>query len=110
MNEQLSELRRKALSTEYSQWRRVLSSIFFGIIAVLPVMVVWYLYYMDDNVSCLKMPFYLSFPWLISQLVVITYLYFSKEIPAIVRNAIKMMIGFGNMWFIFYLFSIDVCS
>lgn len=110
MNEQLLELKRKALCTEYAQWRRVLSSVFIGIIAVLPVMVLWHLYYTGDNVSCLKMPFYLSFPWLISQLIVIAYLYFYKEMPAIVRNAIKMMIGFGNMWFIFYLLSINVCS
>ena len=110
MHDQLSDLKRKALNTEYSQWRRVLSSIFIGLMAVLPVMVVWYMYYTADNVSCLNVPFYLSFPWLVSQLIVIVHLYFSKVIPIIVRNSIKMIIGFGNMWFIFYLFSLKTCG
>lgn len=110
LNKLWIDLKQKALNTEYARWRRVVSTILLSTITIVTVVTIWYLFFFNENMECMKGIVYLSIPWIVVQLVVITHLYFSNTISAIVRGSQKMMIAIGNIWLILYVFSLDTCG
>lgn len=110
MKQQWAELKAKAFNTEYSRWQRVISTLLITLMAVIPVAVFWHHYFSYDNTSCLTGHFYLSTLWLATQAVVIAQLYHSKNIVAIARGLMTLLICFGNFVYILYLFSIQACG
>ncbi len=104
MNQQLEQLKSKALNTHYPKWRNILSTLYLVSLPTVTVLTFLYIYLFYDNTSCLKGTVYLSVPWLVAQLVVAGYLFLATNVPAVARGSIELVVGFGNMWFILYLF------
>lgn len=109
MNNAWEELKNKAMNTEYPRWRRVVSTVLLIFFSLAPVMILWYLYFTNDNLHCIRGFVYFSVPWLVAQLIVTAHLYISTNVIALVRVSQKMVIGFGNMWLILFIFSIPTC-
>ena len=110
MKQQWEELRVKALNTEHPRWRRIISTLLIILMTVTVAAVFWDHYFHNGNTSCLTGYFYFLILWLAAQIVVIGHLYFSEKTPAIARSSTKMLICFGNFWFILYLFNIQSCG
>ncbi len=109
MSNAWQELKNKMMNTEYPRWRRGLSTVLLLLFSLTPVMVLWYLYFTKDNLHCIRGFVYISVPWLIVQLIVTAHLHISTNVIALVRVSQKMLIGFGNMWLILFIFSIKAC-
>lgn len=110
MVENLTELKKKLLSTEYPRWRNLLSCAILVLLTTAMVLGWWYAYYTATDIECHKGVLYFSAVWLAVQWVVIGYLYRYKDIPKFAREAIKFLILLGNMWFGLFIFSLQPCT
>lgn len=109
MTGKFAQSKEKLLSTEYSSWRNLLSCGILVLIATGTVSAWWYVYFTVPDVECHKSILYLSGIWLAVQWLVIGYLYRYQNIPAFARDAIKVMMLMGNLWFGFFVFSLQPC-
>ncbi|WP_333608934.1 hypothetical protein [Arsukibacterium sp.] len=100
----------RLLSTDYPQWRNLLSCIALVFLSTGAVLIWWYLYYTLPETECHKDVLFLSVLWLAVQWVVIGYLYWWHGTPAFARIAIKLLIMIANIWFCFFLFSLKPCG
>ena len=99
MPKNLTEAKDKLLSTEYPRWRNFLSCAILVLVVTGAVSAWWYVYYTTPDTECHKGFLYFSVIWLAVQWVVIGYLYRYQNIPAFARDAIKLQIFLGNIWF-----------
>ncbi|WP_428241708.1 hypothetical protein [Gynuella sp.] len=109
LSQKLLQLKQRALATEYPQWRKVTSTVFLSLACSVVVGAAWYLYFVTGALACYKGFFYLSIPWLVSELIVIAYLFYGS-IPKVVRGSIEIIIGCSNIWFGLFLFGINACG
>lgn len=109
MTDKLGETREKLLSTQYPQWRNLLSCIVLVVLTTGAVSSWWYAYYTTPDTYCHKGFLYFSVLWLVVQWVVIGYLYRYQNIPAFARGAIKLLILLANVWFGLFIFSLKPC-
>ncbi|MGM8934632.1 hypothetical protein ACS8E9_07090 [Pseudomonas neustonica] len=110
MPKNLTEAKDKLLSTEYPRWRNFLSCAILVLVVTGAVSAWWYVYYTTPDTECHKGFLYFSVIWLAVQWVVIGYLYRYQNIPAFARDAIKLQILLGNIWFGLFLFSLQPCA
>ncbi len=109
MTKNLTEAKEKLLSTEYPRWRNLLSCAILVLFTTGMVLGWWYAYYTISDIECHKGILYFSALWLAVQWVVIGYLYRCQNIPAFARDAIKVLILLGNVWFGLFVFSLQPC-
>lgn len=109
MTDKYNETRARLLSTDYPQWRNLLSSVVLITLSAGIVSSWWYIHYTLSEAECHKGFLYLSVLWLAVQWVVIGYLYWYREIPAFARGAIKLLILVANVWFGLFIFSLKPC-
>ncbi len=110
MAKNLTEAKEKLLSTEYPRWRNLLSCAILGLLTTGMVSGWWYAYYTVSDIECHKGILYFSAVWLAVQWVVIGHLYRNQNIPAFARDAIKLLILLGNVWFGIFVFSLQPCA
>ena len=110
MTDKLTDAKVKLLSTEYPRWRNLLSCTILVLVATGMVSGWWYAYYTASDIECHKGILYFSAVWLAVQWVVIGYLYRYQNIPAFARDAIKVLIMLGNVWFGLFIFSLQPCA
>ncbi|MBN0988920.1 hypothetical protein [Amphritea pacifica] len=109
MKEKLNEIRAKLLSTDYPQWRNLLSCVVLIALSTGAVLSWWYAYYTLPETACHEGFLLFSVLWLAVQWVVIGYLYWYRDIPAFARNALKLLILVANIWFGLFIFSLQPC-
>ena len=103
-------MKEKLLSTDYPRWRNVVSCLVLFVLATGMASGWWYLYFTAPDTSCHKGALYFSFLWLAVQWVVIGYLYSYQTIPKFAREAIKLVLMLGNVWFGLFIFSLQPCA
>lgn len=110
MAERLTQARARLLSTEYPHWKNLLSclALFFSTTAM--VLSWWYAYFAAPDAGCHQFFLYFSVLWLFAQWVVIGYLYRYHNIPNFARVAITFLILVANLWFGFFIFSLQSCG
>lgn len=106
----LKQVKEMLLSTDYPQWRNLLSTAAFLIMTTGTAAAWIYIYYTSPDAACHRGFLYLTYVWLFIQWVVIGYLYQSKDIPSFARDAIKVLILLSNVWFGLFLFSLQPCA
>lgn len=110
MAKNLTEAKRELLSTAYPRWRNLLSCAILVLLTTGMVSGWWYAYYTVSDIECYKGISYFSVVWLAVQWVVIGHLYRSQNTPAFARDAIKLLILLGNVWFGLFVFSLQPCA
>lgn len=109
MTDKFNEYRARLLSTDYPQWRNLLSCVVLVALSTGAVLSWWYAYYSIPETECHKGFLYFSALWLAVQWVVIGYLYWYRGIPAFARGAITLLILVANVWFGLFIFSLKPC-
>lgn len=110
MKRNFTEVTEKLVSAEYPRWRNLLSCAILVIFTTGMVLSWWYAYYTGSDMECHKGILYFSAVWLAVQWVVIGYLCRYQNIPKFAREAIKLLILLGNVWFGFFIFSLQPCT
>ena len=110
MADKFSEYRARLLSTDYPQWRNLISCSVLVALSTGTALSWWYAYYSTPEAACYKGFLYLSVLSLAIQWVVIGYLYWWRNTPAFARSAIKLLIMAANIWFCLLLFSLKPCG
>lgn len=110
MNQKIDELIRHMSSVEYPRWRNRASSAFLAVLCTGMVGCYWYLHTIKPSLKCYDGYLFFSVVWLLSEYVLIIYLYRYNNIPRFARTNIKMVIVFSNMWFGLFLFSLQPCA
>ena len=110
MAEKFEQFKERILSTDYPHWRNNLSCAVLIFLATGMVFAWWYIYYTTYAAECHKGALYVSVIWLAVQWVVIGYLHRYYNIPAFAREAIKLMLFMGNIWFGFFVFLLQPCA
>lgn len=110
MTDNFSEYKARLLSTDYPQWRNMLSCVVLLALSTGAVLSWWYLYYSLPETECHKSFLYFSVLWLAVQWVVIGYLYWYRDIPAFARGSIKLLILVANVWFGLFIFALKPCG
>ncbi|GGX75177.1 hypothetical protein GCM10007392_47990 [Saccharospirillum salsuginis] len=110
MNEKLKDAIAKQTTTEYAQWRNVLTTLALTVLVTSTVATWGYIFYSTPNIECHENFWYLSLPWLLVQWVVIGFMFWYRNIPMFARHAIQLLIMFSNVWFIFFIFSLRPCG
>jgi len=110
MNQKIDKLISGMLSTRYSRWRNIASSILLVVLCTLMVGCYWYLYFTKPLLECYGGYLFFSGVWLISEYVLIAYLYWYNNIPRFARTNIKMLIALSNIWFGRFIYLISLCG
>ena len=106
----LEKYRAKLLSTDYPQWRNLLSCVILFVLSTGAVLSWWYAYHTLPETGCHKGVLVFSFVWLGVQWVVTGYLYWYRDIPAFARGAIKLLILLSNVWFGLFILALKPCG
>lgn len=110
MAEKWAEARARLLSTEYPHWKNLISCLALFVSTTAMVLSWWYAYFAAPDAGCHHFFLFFSLLWLVAQWVVIGYLYGYRNIPYFARGAITFLMLVANMWFGFFIFSLQSCG
>lgn len=109
MNRKIEELIDSMQSTAYPKWRNVASTILFSILCTLTVGIFVGLYLFEPLLSCYGWIVPFALIWLVSEYVLIVYMYRNQTIPIYVRSTIKLLMALSNVWFGLFVFGLNTC-
>lgn len=110
MNQKIDDLLKKMVAVEYPRWRNIVSTVLLSVLCTTVVVCYWYLHITESSLHCYEGYLFFSLVWLISEYILIFYLYRYNNIPRFARTNIKMVIGISNIWFGLFLFSLKPCA
>lgn len=108
--DRMTEFKRRLLSTSVTGWRNAITTAALFIMCGGGVAAFGYIILTIPELRCHAIFFYLSVFWLVSEFVVIAYLYCYRNIPKFAREAVVISLLIANIWFILFIFGLQVCS